>query len=170
MLTFEIEDRKGQAAWCCISLFQSYLHCRSISPSVDASESNGIHKWVRLDFPSCAEVWHCLLYWCRDTGTVLTWWVLPESKQLVSSTAAEKGSKFYWSLEQSVPRTPSVMTGTSFLHLTAFCLSLCISLPFCLSSPVPLHFTPPPLFLLKLIPILLQITEPTCLKENVISI
>ena len=29
-----MDERKGRAAWCCISLFQSYLHCSSISPSV----------------------------------------------------------------------------------------------------------------------------------------
>lgn len=65
-----------------------------------------------MDFPSCAEVWRCLLCWCRDTGTVLAWRVLPELKQLVTSTAAKKDLKFFWSLAQSVPRTPSVYGGT----------------------------------------------------------
>lgn len=65
-----------------------------------------------MDFPSCAEAWRCLLYWCRDTGTVLTWRVLPELKQLVTSTAAKKGLKFFCSLAKSVPRTPSVYSRT----------------------------------------------------------
>lgn len=63
-----------------ISLLRSYLCRGSISPSADAKPLNGGHQWFRLDFPSCAEVWHCQPYWCRNTGTVLTCWFLPELK------------------------------------------------------------------------------------------
>lgn len=65
------------------------VHRSSISPSVDAEAVNGIHKWVRLDFCSCAEVWRCL-YWCRDTGTVFNWRALPELKRLMHSNPVEK--------------------------------------------------------------------------------
>lgn len=141
-----------------------------------------------MDFPSCAEVWRCLLCWCRDTGTVLTWRVLPELKQLVSSTATEKkkkkerGLKFYWSPAQSVPhilsvygRTPLPLTSPHFVSHSVY---ISLSVSHLLFHHI-LHLLHPAssVVSVKLIPVLPQIpppaghvwrAEPKCHKENMI--
>lgn len=79
---------------------------------------------------------------------------------LQSCRKREKHLKFYWSPVQSVPSTPSSMTGPSPLTSPHF-VFLSPSLPFCCSSPISSYLTPPslclPCLLLHFIPALPQI-------------